>query len=124
MLQAGPFISNGLCWHLFCFAVHVLPYSEELKRCGLSWPAPDTRCLDVCLLFPDYATKFRTLVSAVTEYLHRRHDGAHDALQDVLATVDLLQQLVRWHGNCAVVTGGHSQQFSPRQFCCGAVMPW
>ena len=33
--------------------------------------------------------------SAVAEFCHRRLDGAHGAMQDVLGTMDLLQELVR-----------------------------
>jgi hypothetical protein len=86
-IQTSPYV-----WPCCAYVLHC---REEFKRCGKQFPAPGVTSLDVCLLFPD--GQHRRLCDAVQQYLHRPHYGAHGAMQDVLATMQLLQAMVSCH---------------------------
>lgn len=62
--------------------------AEEFERCGLSWPAPGVKCFDAYHVFA--SKEERTLTNALQFYCGRKHDQAHDALADVLATIDVM----------------------------------
>lgn len=63
--------------------------AEEFARCSIDWPAPGTLFFDPYQIF---ATKERRdLTGAVRFYLDRPHEGAHGALADVLASVEVLK---------------------------------
>lgn len=68
---------------------------EELMRVGHAWNTQDLRIVDVQRIF--HRMEPRDLSAAVSYYLGRSHDSAHDAMGDVEATADvLLAQLRRY----------------------------
>lgn len=68
---------------------------EEFARAGLDFDIDGRRLIDVQRIF--YRMEPRTLRAAVKFYCNRDFEEAHDALEDVRATMDVLQgQLVRY----------------------------
>lgn len=68
---------------------------EEFYRCGIVWDLSNTRILDAGTLFKK--REQRTLSAALQFYCGRDHNGAHDALGDVIATLDVWEaQLGRY----------------------------
>lgn len=61
--------------------------SEELGRCGLTWPATDSRFLDTLIVFRE--KEKRDLAGAMRFYLGIEFTDGHDALADVRATKDV-----------------------------------
>jgi DNA polymerase-3 subunit epsilon len=57
---------------------------EEFYRCGIEWDLSNVKLLDAGTLFK--RREERTLSAAVAFYCSKSHDGAHDAMADVLAT--------------------------------------
>lgn len=73
---------------------------EEFHRCGINWDLSNTRILDAGTLFK--RREERTLSAAVEFYTSKKHDRAHDALGDVMATWEVWNaQLERYKlGGC------------------------
>jgi DNA polymerase III subunit epsilon len=68
---------------------------EEFHRAGIDWDLSDTRILDAGTLFKK--REERSLSAAVQFYCNRTHDAAHDAMGDVLATIDVWEaQLAKY----------------------------
>ena len=69
--------------------------AEELYRVGVEWDHASLRVVDVQRIY--HQMEPRNLSAALKFYCGREHDGAHDALADVVATADvLLAQLERY----------------------------
>lgn len=67
----------------------------EFERTGLDWPCEGARIIDVFALYRTRET--RTLSDAVRFYLGRDHAGAHGAVPDAKATLEVLRaQLARY----------------------------
>lgn len=70
---------------------------EEFVRCGKDLNLDARRTIDVQKIF--YKMEPRTLSAALQHYCNKKLEGAHDALADVRATVDvLLGQIERYKG--------------------------
>lgn len=68
---------------------------EELNRAGIQWDLSKTPVIDVGNIFKK--KEERTLTAAVKFYCGRSHDGAHDAVADAGATLEvLLAQVERY----------------------------
>ena len=68
---------------------------EEFYRCGIVWELSGIRIIDVGNIFKK--KEERTLSAAVQFYLGREHEGAHNAQDDVTATLEVLNaQLERY----------------------------
>lgn len=68
---------------------------REFALAGVPWPCEGARVVDAFCIFRDREP--RTLVAAVKFYCGREHTGAHSALSDAEATLDvLLGQLARY----------------------------
>lgn len=61
---------------------------EEFHRAGIDWDLSDVNVIDAGALFKKREP--RTLEAAVRRYCGREHVGAHDALEDASATLDVL----------------------------------
>lgn len=69
--------------------------AEELHRVGATWDHASLRVVDVQRIY--HRMEPRNLSAALKYYCGREHEGAHDALADVVATADvLLAQLERY----------------------------
>lgn len=69
---------------------------EEFYRVGIEWDLSKTKIIDVGTLFK--RREERTLGAAVKFYCNRELDGAHDALNDVVATCDVLSAQIERYG--------------------------
>ncbi len=70
---------------------------EEFARCGIDLNLDQRKTVDVQRIF--YKMEPRTLKAALKYYCDKDLEGAHDALADVKATVDVLEgQLKRYDG--------------------------
>lgn len=70
---------------------------EEFARVGMEFSMENRSSVDVQRIF--YKMEPRTLSAAVRYYCNKELQGAHDALADVRATVDVLKgQLLRYDG--------------------------
>ena len=68
---------------------------EEFKRAGISWDPSEEAVLDAQVIF--HKKEPRTLEAAVRYYCNRGHEGAHSAMADVEATIEVLEgQLSRY----------------------------
>lgn len=65
--------------------------AEEFARAGYDFPEPDTRSIDVKKIF--HLKEPRTLSAGVKFYLNKEHDGAHRAIDDVLATSAIFDKM-------------------------------
>lgn len=63
--------------------------SEEFIREGLEWPNKDSRFIDSYKIFS--SREKRDLSSALKFYSGKEMEGAHDAENDVIATIDILE---------------------------------
>lgn len=66
---------------------------EEFSRAGDSWATDGVRFLDVCNIFRK--KEARNLTAAVRFYCGREMADAHNAVADVLATIDVLRGQLR-----------------------------
>ena len=66
---------------------------EELARAGYELDTQSIRLIDVQRIF--YRMEPRTLSAALRYYCGKKLEGAHDALNDVRATVDVLKGQIR-----------------------------
>ncbi len=79
-----------------CRSFDVPMLSAEFKRCGIEWPTPDVKIVDV---FKIYNRKEpRTLGAAVRLYCGREHENAHNATADVVACLDILEEQAKRYG--------------------------
>ena len=70
---------------------------EEFARVGIEFSMENRSSVDVQRIF--YKMEPRTLSAALRYYCNKELEGAHDALADVRATVDVLKgQLIRYEG--------------------------
>lgn len=60
---------------------------EEFYRAGITWDLTGVNIIDVGTIFKKKEP--RTLSTAVMHYCERNHDGAHDAMADTQATMDV-----------------------------------
>lgn len=61
---------------------------EEFHRANINWDLTKTAIVDAGNIFKK--KERRTLEAAVEKYCGRKHENAHDAMADVLATADVL----------------------------------
>lgn len=69
---------------------------EEFARVGIDWELSGVKLIDAGTLFK--RREERTLWAAVQFYCGRELDGAHDALNDVVATCDVLAAQIERYG--------------------------
>jgi DNA polymerase-3 subunit epsilon len=68
---------------------------EEFYRAGITWDLSDTAVIDAGVIFK--LKEARTLTAAMQFYCQKDHSGAHRALDDCLATAEVLEaQLKRY----------------------------
>ncbi len=63
---------------------------EEFARCGISFPDPDSKLIDVQVIY--HKKEERTLAAAYRFYCNKSLDDAHDAEADVRATVEVFRR--------------------------------
>lgn len=68
---------------------------NAMRRAGVELDLSETRVLDAFEIF--VRMQPRTLTAALWEYCGLKHDDAHDALGDVLATAAVLDKQIRRH---------------------------
>ncbi|MGB3616664.1 MAG: 3'-5' exonuclease [Catalinimonas sp.] len=71
--------------------------AEEFARCDLVFPAPDVRYVDVYRIFR--RRERRTLEAAHQFFLGREMEHAHDAMADVVATLDVFEAQLDRYGD-------------------------
>lgn len=64
----------------------------EFVRAGVAWDYSKVNIIDVCNIYK--IKQPRTLEAAVNFYCGREHEGAHGALADVQATIDVFKEQV------------------------------
>ncbi len=74
--------------------------SEEFNRCGISWPPADTKQIDVFRIFA--INEKRDLAAAVKFYTGKTLEGAHDAENDNLATLEVFKGQMVMYGNMTI----------------------
>lgn len=85
---------------------------EEFKRVSIPWTAQDARLVDGFRLWQLGSP--RTLSDAAEEFLGRKHEGAHDALQDIEVTMEIIAaQMQRYQMLPRDLTSLHTLQFPP-----------
>lgn len=73
---------------------------EEFARCGFHWiPKP---IIDSCIIFK--RNESRTLSAAKKFYCNEEIEGAHNALNDVKATIDVLNGQILKYGNIDLIS--------------------
>lgn len=68
---------------------------NELHRAGFTLDLENVLFIDPCVMFK--RKEERTLTAAVQFYLQKSHDGAHGAMADVLATIEVLEMQKQWY---------------------------
>lgn len=71
--------------------------NEEFARCGYDFPQPGTVILDAGIIFKKMEE--RTLEAALRFYCGKEHDGAHDAMADVKATIEVFAAQMQHYPN-------------------------
>jgi DNA polymerase-3 subunit epsilon len=61
----------------------------EFQRAGMEWNPMGIKTIDAMRVF--HKESPRDLTAAVQQYCHRAHDGAHDALADVIAAAEVFE---------------------------------
>jgi DNA polymerase-3 subunit epsilon len=85
---------------------------EELRRCGLKLELTGINIIDA---FGIYQKKDpRTLEAAVRKYCGRPHEGAHGAMADALATLDVIHGQLAAHEDLEAMELPALAQFSQR----------
>lgn len=69
---------------------------EEFARVGIDWDLSDVKMIDCGVLFK--RREERTLGAAMQFYCNKQLDGAHDAMNDVLATCEVLAAQIQRYG--------------------------
>lgn len=70
--------------------------SAEFERCGFHDFFKDKKVIDAMTIF--HKNERRDLPSAVRFYLNKEHVGAHDALQDVIASFEIVNAQIEKYG--------------------------
>lgn len=69
--------------------------AEEFGRCDISFDLTRAQIIDVGMI---YKKRYpRTLEAAVEQYLDRKHEGAHGASADTIATREVLEAMLKLH---------------------------
>lgn len=68
---------------------------EEFARAGIAFPAPDAQYIDVMKIYFHYHP--RTLSAAYQEYCNKDLEGAHDAMVDTQATLEIFESQLQQH---------------------------
>ncbi|HRK00995.1 MAG TPA: exonuclease domain-containing protein [Ignavibacteria bacterium] len=88
--------------------------SEEFARCGYVFPSEDTKFVDVKTIF--HKREERSLSGAVKFYCKKDHTNAHSALDDVKATIDVLNAMKTVYPDLPVTTDElHNYCFEGRE---------
>lgn len=74
----------------------------EFARAGYKFSFQDKEFVDVSILYQ--LLNPRTLTAAVADYLKKDHAGAHGAIADTQATIDVLEAMIDRHGEDIPVT--------------------
>jgi DNA polymerase-3 subunit epsilon len=69
--------------------------AEEFLRCGIDFPNQNTKLIDVCNIFRK--KEDRTLAAASKFYLGKEIEGAHDALNDAITTLDVFKTQITFY---------------------------
>lgn len=72
---------------------------EEFLRAGIEWPVKDFLIVDSCIIFKK--KEERTLSAALKFYTGQELDGAHDAGNDVIASIHVLNAEVQVYPDLA-----------------------
>lgn len=83
---------------------------EEVTRCGKKFDFSNSNILDVGMIYKKKHP--RTLSAAVQEYLGVDHDGAHGAMQDVIATRMVMEAMLQFHEPLAEMSLGTLSYYS------------
>ena len=75
--------------------------SEEFGRVGIAWPPPDIKMIDAFSIFKQ--KEKRDLSSALKFYAGEEMTGAHDAENDNLATIKILQGQIAMYPEIAAM---------------------
>lgn len=71
----------------------------EFARCGVAWPCEDTHVIDAFVIYRE--RERRDLPAAVRFYLGREHVGAHGAVADARATLEIVHAQVARYADLA-----------------------
>ena len=71
----------------------------EFARCGVAWPCEDAHVIDAFTIYRE--RERRDLPAAVRHYLGREHVGAHGAVADARATLDIVHAQVARYADLA-----------------------
>ena len=71
----------------------------EFSRCGLAWPCDGARVIDAFVIYRE--RERRDLSAAVRHYLGREHVGAHGAVADARATLEIVHAQVARYADLA-----------------------
>jgi DNA polymerase III subunit epsilon len=99
-------------FNIIAFDVPML--CEEFATCGINWPAPDVAKIDACSIFR--LKEARTLTAAMKFYCNEEMEGAHDAGNDVNATIKVFFAQMRQYPDLADLTPEQIESF-----CTGGV---
>lgn len=69
--------------------------AEEFNRAGYPFSFAGMEFIDVLNIF--HHVDPRTLTAAVLKYLNKDHEGAHGAIADTIATIDVLEAIIDRH---------------------------
>lgn len=75
---------------------------EELHRAGITWDLSNIRVFDCDSIFKKKET--RTLADAVRKFCGREHEGAHGAMSDASAVIDVLAGQLEAYADLAAMT--------------------
>ncbi len=71
----------------------------EFARCGVAWPCDGARVIDAFVIYRE--RERRDLPAAVRHYLGREHVGAHGAVADARATLEIVHAQVARYADLA-----------------------
>jgi len=75
-----------------CVRFDIPLLSEEFARCGMNFPDPNAKFIDVAVIY--HKKQSRTLAAGYKFYVGKELEGAHNAQADINATVEIfLKQL-------------------------------
>lgn len=86
--------------------------AEELGRCGVPFPFEGRRVIDPQRIF--HQREPRDLSAALMFYRGKKHDGAHGALDDVVATIEVLEGQFEKYGDLPADVAALSDYCNPR----------
>lgn len=73
--------------------------SEEFARCGINFPLPDAKFVDVATIY--HKKERRTLGAGYKFYVGKELDGAHNAQADINATFEILEKQIELYPDLA-----------------------